>query len=61
MENNKEILLEDDLSSSFVEKVMTLIENEQLRKTLGENARRKVIAKYDWYTACHDAKTYLFT
>lgn len=60
VENNKEIILEDDLSGSFVEKVMALIENKKLRKALGENARRKVIAKYDWYTACHEAKTYLF-
>jgi len=46
--NNKEILITSDIDSEFVKMVMKLIEDENLRQTIGENSRRKIEEKYSW-------------
>jgi glycosyltransferase involved in cell wall biosynthesis len=56
VENGKEIILVDDIFDSFVEKVVELIDNKELRIKVGENARKKVIEKYNWYKACREAR-----
>lgn len=59
LENGKEIILVDDVSDFFVEKVIELIENKELRQKIGANARKKAVSDYDWNKTCDKAKAYL--
>jgi len=43
-------LLVADTPEEFAEKVLRLLEDEELRKTLGKNAREFVKCHYDWQT-----------
>ena len=56
LENGREIILVGEISDSFVEKVIELIENKELRVIIGINARKKVVNKYSWYETCERAK-----
>lgn len=44
----EEILLTDGLGEEFVREVLRLIEDQELRKRLGERALRRVQTSYDW-------------
>jgi len=46
--NNKEILLSREVDSNFIKGIITLIEDKNLRETIGKNARRKVEEQYSW-------------
>lgn len=43
-------LMVSDTPEEFAEKVLILLENDALRKTLGKNAREFVKRRYDWQT-----------
>lgn len=44
----EEILLTDELGEEFVRGVLRLMEDEELRRRLGEGALRRVQTSYDW-------------
>ncbi len=44
----EEILLTEDVDDEFVSLVLRLIQDDGLRKTLGERARQKLLARYSW-------------
>lgn len=46
--NNKEIIVTERVNQNFVQGILELIEDKQLRDKLGNNARRKVESQYDW-------------
>jgi len=47
-ESGEEILLTRDVDDEFVSLVLRLIQDDGLRKTLGERARQKLLARYSW-------------
>ena len=46
--NNKEIIVTERVDQNFVEGILELIEDRQLRERLGNNARRKIENQYNW-------------
>lgn len=46
--SGEEILLTDELGEEFVRGVLRLMEDEELRRRLGEGALRRVQTSYDW-------------
>lgn len=44
--SDKEILLSNNVDSNYINAVMGLIEDNNLRKTIGENARKRVAKEY---------------
>jgi len=46
--NHKEIIVTEKVDLNFNEGILKLIEDEQLRKKLGKNARKKIETKYNW-------------
>jgi len=46
--DGKEILLTKDVGEEFIRLVLRLIEDENLRKSLGERARYKLLSRYSW-------------
>lgn len=46
--NNEEIIVTGKVDGRFVASVVKLIEDEELRRTIGKNARKKVIKQYSW-------------
>lgn len=47
-ENNREIIVTDQVDEEFIAVILRLIENEKLRDILGKNARKKVEEQYGW-------------
>lgn len=46
--SNREDIYISDNPDSFASDVILLLQNEEIRKTIGINARKKVLAKYSW-------------
>ncbi|TKJ28070.1 MAG: hypothetical protein CEE40_12590 [Chloroflexi bacterium B3_Chlor] len=46
--DGEEILLTKDVDSEFIQSVLRVIADPALRKSLGERARQKVLARYSW-------------
>jgi len=46
--NNKEIVATEGIDEEFTESVMKLIDDEELRHRIGNNARKKVESRYSW-------------
>lgn len=46
--DGEEILLTKDVDSEFIKMVLRVIADPALRKSLGERARQKVLARYSW-------------
>jgi polysaccharide biosynthesis protein PslH len=48
LKNGQDILLTEQPDSKFINLVLQLIENKNLRKKIGDNARNKAELEYDW-------------
>ena len=46
--DSKEIVLTDNVDEKFVASIIRLIEDKELRRKIGENAREKVEKEYNW-------------
>ena len=46
--NNKEIVVTEGINEEFIESIIKLIEDEGLRRRMGNNARKKVESRYSW-------------
>ena len=48
IQNGKDILITNSPDSEFISLIITLIENKELRKEIGANAKKKAESLYDW-------------
>lgn len=46
--NNREIIVTEGIDKEFIEGIIELIEDEGLRRRIGNNARKKVESRYSW-------------
>ncbi len=46
--DNKEMLLKEKVDTDFIEAIVELMKNEELRKEMGKNARKKIETEYSW-------------
>jgi len=46
--DGKEIVMAENVDERFIESVLELIKDEELRETIGKNARKKVESQYNW-------------
>jgi polysaccharide biosynthesis protein PslH len=56
VKNGIDAIITDDVDNNFINSLISIINNENLRKQLGGNARKLAEEKYNWVTISNDLK-----